>query len=565
MISNKYVTHYIDKWKNGELLLNEKRIQLIKHLEEKVLTRDDLYFDEEQINNYIAFSEKWFFPLDDWEKFVGAFVFLYDKENDEVFYSEFFATMGRGAGKNGFASTLAAYFISSLHGVDGYDVSIVANSEKQAKISFNECFKVVNKNSNQVLNSRYGGEFEAWKSKITGLATQSIFEYKTSNASSQDGGREGCVIYDEIHEMLDSKIVDVFSGGLGKVQNGRQFFIGTNGYIRNGYYDTKYNESVKVLNGSTGVGGLFPFICELDSVDELNDSDMWEKANPAFEKPLNKRGKMLMLTVKKDYKKLATEPSGRVAFMTKRMNLPEVDLETAVATEDEIMATNRPFFNLEGKTPIGSLDFGSVRDFASCGLLFRQDDEYAFMNHSFAIKHFCDVHYGYSHTSSSQDGTEEKAPIKKWEQMGLMTVVDEPSLNPMHIVDWFVQMRSEYGVQKIVADNFKLDILRPLLEAEGFEVEMIRRPLSIHPLLAPRIEDGFANKKFIFGDNPLMRWYTRNIFVKNTSVGKQFLKVEEVKRKTDGFQSFVHALYRAEEALEIDLGSTLDIMDDLDF
>lgn len=272
-----------------------------------------------------------------------------------------------------------------------------------------------------------------------------------------------------------------------------------------------------------------------------------------------------MLTVKKDYKKLATEPSGRVAFMTKRMNLPEVDLETAVATEDEIMATNRPFFNLEGKTPIGSLDFGSVRDFASCGLLFRQDDEYAFMNHSFAIKHFCDVHYGYSHTSSSQDGTEEKAPIKKWEQMGLMTVVDEPSLNPMHIVDWFVQMRSEYGVQKIVADNFKLDILRPLLEAEGFEVEMIRRPLSIHPLLAPRIEDGFANKKFIFGDNPLMRWYTRNVYVKNTSVGKQFLKVEEVKRKTDGFQSFVHALYRAEEALEIDLGSTLDIMDDLDF
>jgi phage terminase large subunit-like protein len=108
-------------------------------------------------------------------------------------------------------------------------------------------------------------------------------------------------------------------------------------------------------------------------------------------------------------------------------------------------------------------------------------------------------------------------------------------------------MREKYGVEKIVADNYKLDILRPLLEAEGFEVEGIRRPSSIHPLLAPRVEDGFANRKFIFGDNPLMRWYTNNVYVKETQVGKQFLKKEEVKRKTDGFQAFVHALYRANE------------------
>lgn len=565
MISNKHIDNYINKWKNGEILLNNKRILLIKHLEKDVLTRDDLYFDEEQIDNYIAFSEKWYFKLDDWEKFIAPFIFLFDKETDEVFYDEFFVTMARGGGKNGWATTLSNYFISSLHNIPHYDVSIVANTEKQAKRSFEECFMAITNEKNRILNSKFGGEFEAWKSKITGLATQSILEYKTSNASSQDGGREGCVFYDEIHEMPDSKIVDVFSGGLGKVIHGRQFFIGTNGFVRNGYYDTKYRESEAILTGLREAGGLFPFICELDDSDEVNIFEMWEKANPAFEKPLSKRGRTLFNKVKKQYAKLAYEPSGRVAFMTKRMNLPEVDLETSVATEDEIMATNRPLFDLSGKTPIGSLDFGSVRDFTSCGLLFRSGDEYVFKTHSFAIKHFCDVHYGYSHSSSSRDGTEEKAPIKKWEKMGLMTVIDEPSLNPMHVVEWFVEMRKIYGVQKVVADNFKLDILRPLLEAEGFEVEMIRRPLSIHPLLAPRIEDGFANKKFIFGDNPLMRWFTRNIYVKNTNVGKQFLKVEEVKRKTDGFQSFVHALYKAEEALEFDAGSTLDLMDGLDF
>ncbi len=486
--------------------------------------------------------------------------FLFRKEDDEVVFDEFVINMGRGGGKNGFISTLANYFISELHGIDYYDVSIVANSEKQAKRSFQECFRTIKKKGNEVLEE----EFEAYKSSITGLTTQSVFEYKTSNASSQDGGREGAVIYDEYHEMEDTEIVDVFSGGLGKVDCGRQFFIGTKGFVREGYFDIKYRECEDILNSLIEFKGIFPYICELDELDEMDDPSKWAKANPALQEPLNKRGKRLFNTVMKEYTRLARNPSGRAAFVTKRMNFIEDNMENSVASREEIMATNRPFFELDTK-PVGSLDFGSVRDFATCGLLFKKGDEYAFKSFTFAIKHFCDVHYGYSNTANDF-GTEKKAPIKKWEKDGLMKVIDEPSLNPMHIVNWFVDMREKYGVEKIIADNYKLDILRPLLEAEGFEVDPIRRPSSIHPLLAPRVEDGFANHKFIFGDNPLMRWFTNNVYVKETSDGKKFLKKEEVKRKTDGFQAFIHALYRAGDLEdEVDLNNSLDALEALNF
>ncbi|WP_096269496.1 terminase TerL endonuclease subunit [Paucisalibacillus globulus] len=556
MLHNKYVEDYIKKWKCGKILLNKKRILLIALIEKHILPRDDLYyFDDEQIENYIEFSETWYFELDEWETFIAPFIFLFQKEDDEPVFDEFVINMGRGGGKNGFISTLANYFISPLHGIDYYDVSIVANSEKQAKRSFQECYRVINKKGNEDLLE----EFEAYKSSITGIDTQSVFEYKTSNAGSQDGGREGAVIYDEYHEMETTEIVDVFSGGLGKVDCGRQFFIGTKGFVRDGYFDIKYRECEDILNGVTEFKGVFPYICELDAIEEMDDPANWAKANPALQEPLNKRGKRLFTKVMKQYKKLATEPSGRAAFVTKRMNFLEEDMEHSVASWEEIKATNRPFFKLDTK-PIGSLDFGSVRDFASCGLLFRKGDEYAFKTFSFAIKHFCDVHYGYSN-SANNSGTEKKAPIKEWEKQGLMKVIDEPSLNPMHIVNWFIDAREQYGVEKIIADNYKLDILRPLLEEQGFEVESIRRPTSIHPLLAPRVEDGFANHKFIFGDNPLMRWYTNNVYVKETSAGKIFEKKEEVKRKTDGFQAFIHALYRAGE---LDEGEEF-IVDDIDF
>jgi len=554
MLHNKYVNNYIEKWKKGDLLLNQKRIQLIGLIEKDILPRDDIYyFDDEQIENYIEFSENWYFELDEWETFIAPFIFLFRKEDNEPVFDEFVINMGRGGGKNGFISTLTNYFISSLHGIDYYDVSIVANSEKQAKRSFLECFRTIKKKGNEDLTE----EFEAYKSSITGIETQSVFEFKTSNASSQDGGREGAVIYDEYHEMESSEIIDVFSGGLGKVDCGRQFFIGTKGFIRDGYFDIKYRECEDILNGTIPFEGIFPYICELDDLEEMDKPELWAKANPALQEPLNKRGKRLYNKVLKEYKRLSSNPSGYAAFVTKRMNFLMDNLENSIASTEELDATNRPFFELSTK-PIGSLDFGSVRDFATCGLLFKKGEEFAFKSFTFAMKQFCDVHYGYSN-SANDSGTGKKAPIKKWEKDGLMKVVNEPSLNPMHIVNWFIGMREKYGVEKIIADNYKLDILRPLLEAQGFEVEAIRRPSSIHPLIAPRVEDGFANHRFIFGDNPLMRWFTNNVYVKETQNGKQFLKKEEVKRKTDGFQAFIHALYRANELAEDEEFSLDDI------
>ena len=53
MISNKYVDEYIHLYKTGEIKLNKERIMLIEYLQKYVLVRDDIYFNEELIENYI--------------------------------------------------------------------------------------------------------------------------------------------------------------------------------------------------------------------------------------------------------------------------------------------------------------------------------------------------------------------------------------------------------------------------------------------------------------------------------------------------------------------------------
>ncbi|KSU88915.1 terminase [Priestia veravalensis] len=527
MIRNKYVDQYIQSYRDGKILLNQERIDLITYLEKYVLTRDDIYFDEEQIENYIKFSEKWYFKLDPWEKFIAPFIFLYFKEDDELFFEEFFITMGRGGGKNGFISTLAHYFISPLHGIKNYDVSVVANSEDQAEMSFKEVYNAIDESSS------LKKQFASTKLKITGNKTKSVFRFRTSNAGTKDGGREGCVIYDEIHEMVDREIVDVFSGGLGKVRNPREFFIGTNGFVREGFYDKLMLRCKDVLSGADLEDRIFPFICKLDDKEEVNSEDMWEKANPAFEKPLTSRAKRLMNKVRKQFR----NKDGRVAFMTKRMNFPEKDLTKSVASWEEILATNRPFPDLSHRTCVGGLDFASIKDFAAVGLLFKFGEDYIWKTHSFVRKGFLDT-------------VSLKVPITEWEADGLLTIVDEPVIDIQHIVNWFVEMRERYGVTTIVADTFRLDLVKSALEAEGFHLLYIRNPKAIHSLLAPRVETLFAKRQLIFGDNPLMRWYTNNVYVHIKKDGnKEYLKKDEFKRKTDGFQAFIHALWQADNII----------------
>ncbi|EQA7697525.1 terminase TerL endonuclease subunit [Staphylococcus pseudintermedius] len=552
---NKHVKWYIDKYKHGEIKLNSDRIKLIDHLETNVLCRDGLYFDNDQIELCIAFIERFYFKLQPFQKFLIAFVFLFDEE-DELYFEQFFWLVARGAGKNGLISGLSTYFISELHGIDNYDGTVVANTEKQAKTSFEEMHRMIIKHGlyeGNINDVEGEGVFDLTKQRITSTQTQSKFEFATSNAGSKDGGREGFIIYDEVHRYENNDIVDVFSSGLGKVKHPREFFIGTDGFVREGFLDKMKERSKEILEGRATDDRLFPFICRLDKREEKDDPSTWSKANPMFEEPMSDYGKRLYRKVLNQYKDLKHSPSGYENFMTKRMNLPEEDSSKIVASRDDVLATKRDIPPLKNKTAIGGVDYASIKDFAAVGLLFKQGDNVVWLSHSFARKEYLDQ-------------AQLKHPIKEWERQGHLTIVDEPSINPAHIVGWFIQMREKYAIQKVVADNFRMDLMRPLFEEAGFEIEVLRNPRGVHSKLAPRIETLFANHRIIFGDNPLMRWYTNNVAVQVKKDGnKEFVKKDEHRRKTDGFHAFLHALYSVDELQEIDLDKAFDLLDQLNF
>lgn len=558
-------------WRNGDIILNKERIMLFKWIEEDILIRQDIYFDSEQIENFIRFSAKWYFELEAFQKFLSCFIFLRYKDDDSLVFDEFFYYMARGAGKNGFISALSNYFISDLHGINFYGVSIVANSEDQAAMSFKEVYNAID------LNEELQGYFNHKKSMIECIETKAEFHFHTSNARTKDGGRQGVIIYDEVHEFDNSEIVDVFSGGLGKVKDSREFFISTDGFVRDKFIDRLKERAMNILSRQVSLeeDSLFPFMCCLDDENEMNDTDLWQKANPMFHKPLSDYAKTLFKKVLKQYRKLENDASGYENFVTKRMNLPRVNLEKSVTSWEKIKATDQEYDldSLKGRECIGSIDYASIRDFAACGLLFLKNDNYIVpkeLTHQFACKPFVDKHYGYSQEKAEGNNKKDHrkfAPIRKWENDGLLTVVNKESMDPYLIVNWFIERRNEgWNIKKIIGDNYRMELLKKPFEDAGFEVETIRNPDAASALLSPKIELAFDEGRIIWGDNPLLRWNTNNVLVVIDNKGnKLYRKKEAVKRKTDGFMMFLYGVWASRDLDDTDVDGVLDFLDSIAF
>ena len=90
-----------------------------------------------------------------------------------------------------------------MHGVKDYHISIVANSEEQAKTSFNEVRNVLIESNRNKTGKQPKAPYLVSRTEIENRTTKSIIRYNTSNPKSKDGGREGALF---LMKFISSKV-----------------------------------------------------------------------------------------------------------------------------------------------------------------------------------------------------------------------------------------------------------------------------------------------------------------------------------------------------------------------
>lgn len=547
MIICKEVAEYLRYAEEHQAWINEERKLLIENVVLPTMRRNDVFFDEKTYKNCLKYCEKHYYKLFPYQKFIYAFAFMY--KNDMPIFPKFFIMMGRGNGKDGFIVPLVNFLQTPLYGVKNYHVEIVANSEQQVKDTFKVAYDAMDIPSMK-------GKFKVTKELITNAATGSELKYNTSNASTKDGKRPGCLVLNEIHAYENYEQINVFESALGKVKHPREFIITTNGYVREGPLDELLVLLRKILETGENPLGYFPFICKIDKEEEADNPDAWHKANPSMEyMPI------LENQIHADYLEMKELPSKKPEFMTKRMNWPARNEEQTVASWDNILRccysdikrkTPREVPDTTGKLAIIGIDYADVRDFASAGVLTEKDGEYIWMQHTWIC-------------AESPFLNSIKFPIEQnYGQPEFMDyeVVQGPVIPPEEIVKWCMEKMQEYTVVKITMDTYRYTMFRLLFESYGLReetrqdpygtVRLIRKLGSVCGIIAPEIEKLFSENKIIYGPSAIMRWYTNNTQVLTDKFGnKQYGKIEPKLRKNDGFMAFIAAMYSKDLIKEV--------------
>ncbi len=514
---------YLKKIEEHPEKFNEERI-LLKDLLRYIFLHEKLYIDDEQVENYFAF-QKYFFQLYDWEKFL---IVLHDcvfKENGLPRWNVLFALVGRGSGKNGLLSYEDFCLITPVHGIKNYDIDICATSEEQAYTSFNEIYEVLES------NKKFFEKYFYWtQTVIKNLKTGSKIKARTNNAKGKDGLRSGKVDFDEEHAYENWENIKVYTTGLGKKPHPRKTIISSDGDVRDGPLDRDKEKSLKILKREIPDNGFLPFICKLDSYDEVYDQSNWQKANPSIEfKP------DLMSEVQSEYIDFLEDPIIHSAFMTKRMNVPQGNKDREVVDWETIEKTNQKIPNLVGRSCIAGIDYSKTSDFMSASLTFKIKDKYYVLSHTWVCK-------------QSPDLPRIKAPLKDWEKMGLLTFVDDVEINPEIITDWLKEQSTKYKIKRIAIDNYRFTLLSSYLKKIGFDPKdkkklKLTRPNTDIMRIVPTINSLFLREKIVFGDNPLMRWAINNTKLEPAPNNNfKYGKIEPKSRKTDPFMSFVHSM-----------------------
>ena len=527
------IQDYIDIVETEKHKTCKEQKQLIEHVE-KVFETEDLLIDAIQIEKYLSYQKYFPFDLFPWEIFCFILHCCVYKKDGTPRWSDLFILMGRGGGKNGYLSFEDFCLITETNGVAYYDIDICANSEEQAKTSFDEIYNIL---ENPKFRKKFEKHFKWNKTEIQNIKTRSKIKYRTNNPKGKDGLRSGKVDFDEPHAYENWENINVFTTGLGKKPHPRRTYVSTNGDVREGPLDQLIEKSEKILSGEIPDNGFLPFICKLDDMKEVNDSENWEKANPSLPYlPILKE------QMKREYADYKLDPVVNNAFMTKRMNIPQGRKDTEVASWENIMATNGEVPDLTGMTCVCGIDFSKTTDFCSAFLLFKESGKYYGIHHSW----FC---------TASNDKHRIKIPLDQMVERGLLTIVNDVEISPMLVADWVQEQRMKYNLEKIAIDSFRYSLLSRELRDVGYDAndKMVKlvRPSDIM-LVQPQIASIFIGHKLIVGDDPLFRWAVNNTKLEPAPNNNfKYGKIEPKSRKTDMFMAFVAAMTLEDELPDV--------------
>ncbi len=355
MLSNKAVPIEYEKFRTavlqGLIPVNAEISMQMNRIDERILSKD-YYYDDQAIIGFVNFCEReltltdgsdvtllpsfklwaedllaWFYFEEEWvynpnTKKKHLVVLKRRLTNKQIIIN------ARGSAKSIFASYIQAYFlvvdVTTTHQI------IVAPTMKQAEETIGPIrtaiarsrgpvFKFLTQGSLQNTNGPRSQrqQLASTKKGIENFLTNSLIEVRPMRIDKLQGLRPKVTTIDEwLSGEVKEDVIGAIEQGASKIDDYIILATSSEGTSRNGVGDTAKLEYHAILRGEYSADNVSIWHYKLDNVQEVNDPEMWEKANSNIGLTIS------YSAYHRDVARAEANPSARNDILAKRFGIP---------------------------------------------------------------------------------------------------------------------------------------------------------------------------------------------------------------------------------------------------
>lgn len=275
-------------------------------------------FDTATVERFIAFSR--LCPhvkgplrgqpieLEPWQQFAFANLLGFKvRESGRRKYSSAFIEVPRKNAKSTVAAMLANWFLVMEKGQQ--DIYTAAVSRDQARIVFDDARQMC------LLSKPLKKRVNIQAHKVIFPKSNSLLKPLAAKAATIEGTNPSLAIVDEYHLHPDNGVYSALELGMGARPEAILFAITTAGSNVVSACKQHYDYCCQILAGEEGNDSLFVLIYELDDESEVEQPEMWIKANPNLHVSVD------AAKLESTIQKARGIPSQWVEMLTKRFNI----------------------------------------------------------------------------------------------------------------------------------------------------------------------------------------------------------------------------------------------------
>ena len=382
-LSNTATPYYYGKFRDavirGEIPVCETISMEMNRIDD-LIDNPGIYYDEDAINGFIAYCENeltltngedlhlldsfklWAEQIFGWYYFVERSVYEPNEDGHGGHYvtkqikkrliNKQYLIVARGAAKSMYAACLQSFFLnvdtSTTHQVTTAPtmaqaeevMSPIRTSITRAR---GPLFKFLTDGSLQNTTGAKANrcKLAATKKGVENFLTGSLLEVRPMSIDKLQGLRVKVATIDEwLSGDIREDVIGALEQGAAKEQGTAEnndyliVAISSEGTVRNGSGDTIKMELMDILKGEYSAPHTSIWWYKLDSIDEVNDPDMWLKANPNLDKTVTYE------TYQLEVERAEKAPATRNDILAKRFGIP-MEGHTYFFTYEETLPQKR--------------------------------------------------------------------------------------------------------------------------------------------------------------------------------------------------------------------------------